>query len=219
MDFVYIGIENAIAEDLYVIVDWHILSDGDPLIHMEEAIAFFSEISGHYGQTPNILYEICNEPNGGTTWEDIAAYAAMVIPAIRKNAPEAVVLVGTPGYSSQIQEVMAAPLPFSNILYSWHQYVDENGETPETYWLEKALAANFPVFVTEWGVDGGDGADLNNARQFVGFLNENNISWCGWSLSGSGGEHDCIRADCEKLSGWTWEDLTPGGKLMFSSFY
>ena len=220
--FVYIGIENAIAENLYVIVDWHILSDGNPLTHMEEAIAFFSEISERYGQTPNILYEICNEPNGDTTWEDIAAYAAMVIPAIRKNAPEAVVLVGTPNYSSRLRDAMASPLPFSNLLYSCHKYIDVSPEAEDSqeYWLQKAAETGFPVFVTEWGINGSEGEnmDLANARQFVKFLNENQISWCGWALSNAEEIHGTISPDSDKLSGWGWEDLTPGGRLMFSSF-
>ena len=222
LDFVYIGIENAIAENLYVIVDWHILSDGNPLTHMEEAIAFFSEISERYGQTPNILYEICNEPNGDTTWEDIAAYAAMVIPAIRKNAPEAVVLVGTPNYSSRLRDAMASPLPFSNLLYSCHKYIDVSPEAEDSqeYWLQKAVETGFPVFVTEWGINGSEGEnmDLANARQFVKFLNENQISWCGWALSNAEEIHGTISPDSDKLSGWGWEDLTPGGRLMFSSF-
>ena len=222
LDFVYIGIENAIAENLYVIVDWHILSDGNPLTHMEEAIAFFSEISERYGQTPNILYEICNEPNGDTTWEDIAAYAAMVIPAIRKNAPEAVVLVGTPNYSSRLRDAMASPLPFSNLLYSCHKYIDVSPEAEDSqeYWLQKAVETGFPVFVTEWGINGSEGEDMDlaNARQFVKFLNENQISWCGWALSNAEEIHGTISPDSDKLSGWGWEDLTPGGRLMFSSF-
>ena len=222
LDFVYIGIENAIAENLYVIVDWHILSDGNPLTHMEEAIAFFSEISERYGQTPNILYEICNEPNGDTTWEDITAYAAMVIPAIRKNAPEAVVLVGTPNYSSRLRDAMASPLPFSNLLYSCHKYIDVSPEAEDSqeYWLQKAVETGFPVFVTEWGINGSEGEnmDLANARQFVKFLNENQISWCGWVLSNAEEIHGTISPDSDKLSGWGWEDLTPGGRLMFSSF-
>ena len=222
LDFVYIGIENAIAENLYVIVDWHILSDGNPLTHMEEAIAFFSEISERYGQTPNILYEICNEPNGDTTWEDITAYAAMVIPAIRKNAPEAVVLVGTPNYSSRLRDAMASPLPFSNLLYSCHKYIDVSPEAEDSqeYWLQKAVETGFPIFVTEWGINGSEGEnmDLANARQFVKFLNENQISWCGWALSNAEEIHGTISPDSDKLSGWGWEDLTPGGRLMFSSF-
>ena len=222
LDFVYIGIENAIAENLYVIVDWHILSDGNPLTHMEEAIAFFSEISERYGQTPNILYEICNEPTGDTTWEDIAAYAAMVIPAIRKNAPEAVVLVGTPNYSSRLRDAMASPLPFSNLLYSCHKYIDVSPEAEDSqeYWLQKAVETGFPIFVTEWGINGSEGEnmDLANARQFVKFLNENQISWCGWALSNAEEIHGTISPDSDKLSGWGWEDLTPGGRLMFSAF-
>ena len=215
LDFVYIGIENAIAQGLYVIVDWHIPRDGNPLTHMEVAIAFFSEVSAHHGNTPHLLYEICNEPNGDTTWQDITEYAAMVIPAIRRNAPQAVVLVGTPHHSTRIWEAMASPLPFSNVMYSCHKYID--GEPPSTYWLEKAVETRFPVFVTEWGIHG-EGEAFRNARRFVDFLNGNGISWCGWVLSDSGGDHDSIRPDCGRYSGWGWEDLTPGGQLMFSSF-
>ena len=43
----------------------------------------------------HVLYEICNEPNSGCSWEDIKTYANEVIPVIRENAPEAVILVGT----------------------------------------------------------------------------------------------------------------------------
>ena len=39
------GVEYAKQADMYVIVDWHILSDGNPLTHVEAAEAFFSQIS------------------------------------------------------------------------------------------------------------------------------------------------------------------------------
>ncbi len=35
------GVELAKNEDMYVIIDWHILSDGDPNIYKEEAKEFF----------------------------------------------------------------------------------------------------------------------------------------------------------------------------------
>lgn len=234
LDFVYIGIENAIANDMYVIVDWHILEDNNPLIHQEEAIAFFDEISEYYKDTPNILYEICNEPNGATTWEDIYNYAMQVIPVIRENAPEAVILVGSPSYSTAVYEAMERPLPFDNLMYSYHKYVDVSSEAePEFYWLEKAVEESFPVFVTEWGIaykdesyisgertpyDDGMELCMNPAYDFLDFLEEHQISWCGWALSNSDEIHAAIRKDCDKLSGWTDEDLTQGGKLMFSYF-
>lgn len=237
LDMLYIGIENAIAEDLYVIVDWHILGDGNPLIHADAAEAFFSQISQRYAGVPNVLYEICNEPNGDTTWEDITEYANRIIPVIRENAPDAVILVGTPKYSTQIQEAMASPLPYENLMYSYHKYVDVSpgGKESSLYWLEKAIEAGFPVFVTEWGITYGEdfpdekeekaqllrqyqNLDMENAQEFVGFLNSNGISWCGWALSNSVEIHAAIRWDCDKLHGWMQEDLTPGGALMFSSF-
>lgn len=235
LDLLYIGIENAIAEDMYVIVDWHILGDSNPLTHVEAAEEFFSQVSRHYGDVPNVLYEICNEPNGDTSWEDIADYASRIIPIIRENAPEAVILVGTPKNSTQIQEAMERPLPYENLMYSYHKYVDvsPDSEKSSLYWLEKAVETAFPVFVTEWGIkyaDFTDGEqekamllrqyqslDMEQAQAFSDFLNRNGISWCGWALSNSVEIHATIRWDCDKLHGWTQEDLTPGGALMFSA--
>ena len=236
LDMLYIGVENAIAEDMYVIVDWHILSDGNPLTHADDAEEFFSEVSRRYANVPNVLYEICNEPNGETDWDDITEYANRIIPAIRENSPDAVILVGTPKYSTQIQEAMKAPLPYDNLMYSCHKYVDVSpgGEKPSVYWLEKAIEYGFPVFVTEWGINYGEDAvgntyskealteqymklDMASARSFVDFMNENGISWCGWSLSNSVGIHAALHWDCDKLHGWKQEDLTPGGELMFSA--
>lgn len=233
LDFVYIGIENAIANDMYVIVDWHILDDYNPLMHKDEAISFFEEISGYYKDTPNVIYEICNEPNGDTTWEDVYAYAMEVIPVIRENAPDSVILVGSPSYSTAIYEAMEHPLPFENLMYSYHKYVDvSQNEPPEMYWLEKAVEEKFPVFVTEWGIAYKEESYLNSQQSyddtmelqmepayiFLNFLEDNNISWCGWALSNSDEIHAAIRKDCSKLSGWSKDDLTQGGKLMFSYF-
>ena len=63
------GVRYATEQDMYVIIDWHILSDNNPNIHLEEAKAFFAEISSEYVDADNVLYEICNEPNGGTEGE------------------------------------------------------------------------------------------------------------------------------------------------------
>ena len=78
-------IDLVISNDMYVIVDWHILSDNNPNNYKNDAIDFFDKISSKYKNTPNIIYEICNEPNGGTSWNDIKGYAEDVIKTIRKN--------------------------------------------------------------------------------------------------------------------------------------
>lgn len=42
-------------------------------------------MSSLYGNTPNVIYEIANEPNGDVNWKrDIKRYAEEVISVIRK---------------------------------------------------------------------------------------------------------------------------------------
>ena len=63
------GVEYAKNSGLYVIIDWHILSDGNPNINKASAINFFKEMSTKYKDYENVIYEICNEPNGDVQWE------------------------------------------------------------------------------------------------------------------------------------------------------
>ena len=90
------GVEYATKQDMYVIIDWHILSDGNPNTNKSEAKAFFKEIASAYASYDNVIYEICNEPNGGVDWNTIKGYADDVISVIRKYDNDAIILVGTP---------------------------------------------------------------------------------------------------------------------------
>lgn len=89
------GIQYAVEADMYVLVDWHILEHGDPNQDLAEAVAFFDSIAQEYANVPNIIYEICNEPNGEVTWADVRRYASCVIPVIKSHNENAVIIVGT----------------------------------------------------------------------------------------------------------------------------
>ena len=208
------GIEAAKEADMYVIIDWHILSDGDPLAHVEEAEGFFETISSEYGNDPLIIYEICNEPNN-TSWDNIKAYADRVIPVIRENAPDAVVIVGTPNYSSGIEYPMLDPLDQENILYAYHFYAGEHlGYGSVIAALEQGL----PVFVSEWGIGESMGRDaaLSAAKDFAGWMNANDVSWCAWSLCNKEEPYSLISPSCSLTSGWSKDDLSDAGKVVFS---
>jgi endoglucanase len=72
--------DAAIAAGIYVIIDWH---DHHANRHTAEATQFFQAIARKYGATPNIIYEIFNEPTKISWSHDIKPYAQEVIAAIR----------------------------------------------------------------------------------------------------------------------------------------
>lgn len=101
-------------------VDLHILIDSDPRIYQSEAAEFFDLIASEYAQYPNLIFEICNEPNDSTNWSDIMEYSRQIIPVIRARVPEAVILVGTPEYDQNLSSAILRPLEFDNIMYVLH---------------------------------------------------------------------------------------------------
>lgn len=215
----YAAIENALMLDMYTIVDWHILEEGNPLNLLDCAIPFFDELSKKYADNPGLIYEICNEPNGDTTWDDIYEYASQIIPVIRANSPDAIILVGTPSYSSDLASAMARPLPFDNILYVYHYYTGNQGNGFYAA-LNPAMEAGFPVFISEWGF--GTENEPHNlmedaGKAFIAYMKEHGLSWANWSLCNKDESFSAILPNVTKTSGWTMEDLTIGGQIVFEA--
>lgn len=178
-------VDTAIKLDMYVIIDWHILSDNNPMMHKEEAKEFFRKMSEKYKDYPNVIYEICNEPNGNITWEhNIKPYAEEVISVIRKNSKNSIIIVGTGSWSQDVDKAAENPINDSNIMYALHFYAGTH-----TDWLRERVknALNkIPIFASEWGVSdasGNGGVYLEESKKWIEFMKENNISWANWSLS------------------------------------
>ena len=213
MNIVLQAIENARAMDMYVIVDWHILDDGNPNTHLDKAITFFDAVASRYSDEPAILYEICNEPNG-VSWSDITKYAYAICPVIRQYSPQAVIILGTPDYSFGLDAPAKEPFPRENILYSFHYYA---GVHKDFSLLQSALEGGLPVIVSEWGIgaDADGSPALDEGRKFADYLNEKGISWCVWSLCNKDEVFSVLRPDCNKLGGFEDSDLTDVGRLVF----
>lgn len=182
-------IELCIQMDLYVIMDWHILYDGDPNIHKAEAIEFFDYISKKYGEEPRLIYEICNEPNNAENepvvdWDNcIKPYAEEVVAAIRKNDPDNIIIIGSSNYSQDCDIASENPVEGTNLMYTVHFYAGTHGQ-----WLrdkvQKALDNGVAVFITEWGTTDSSGAGQVYAKEsdeWLDFAKEKNLSWCNWS--------------------------------------
>ena len=215
---VYEGIDIAIELGIYVIVDWHILSDNDPNEYKEEAKEFFSEVTEKYKDCPNIIYEICNEPNGkDVTWQNsIKPYAEEVIPVIRKNSPNSIVIVGTGTWCQDIVDPASNPLEFKNVMYACHFYSGSHTE-----WLreriDEALSKGLPIIISEWGTssaDGDGGVFPEETLRWIEFLEERNISWLNWSLCNKGEASAALKPSTSFNGNWTDEDLSDSGKLV-----
>lgn len=209
------GVTYATDLGLYVIIDWHILSDGDPRIHQDEAVRFFDEMSRKYADHTNVLYEICNEPQNSPWQTVIKPYAETVLAAIRANDPNAVVIVGTNTWSQDVEEVATGRLDDENVVYAFHFYAATHKESYRQK-VKNAVAAGVPVFVSECGLcdaSGNGGVDENSASQWFDLLKEENISFIAWSLCNKNETAALIKPDCTKLSGWTAEELSQSGTL------
>ncbi len=183
-------IDGLIERGLYALIDWHQLDPGDPWYNLERAKTYFAHMTARYGATPNVLYEIANEPSG-VDWAKIKAYAEVLVPFIRERDPDGIVIVGTEDWSSfgisgssGPESVINNPLDFDNIMYSFHFYAASHQQKYRDALL--TAAGSLPLFVTEWGAQTytGDGPnDFASTQKYLDILADKKISWTYWNFS------------------------------------
>lgn len=211
------GVKLAAKYNMYVIVDWHILSDGDPKKNKKAAKSFFKSMSKSLAGYDNVLYEICNEPNGGTTWKTIKSYANEIIPVIRANDKDAVIIVGTPTWSQEVDKAAASPIKGDNIMYALHFYAGTHQDSLRTT-AENAIKAGLPIFVTEFGICDASGSGAVNktqANKWIKLLDKYKVSYVAWNLSNKSETSAMISSSCQKTSGFKRSDLSTSGKWLY----
>ncbi len=80
----------------------------NPNNHKNDAIKFFTEMAKTYKDYNNVIYEICNEPNGGCNHGQAAikSYCQSVVSTIRKYDSDAIIICGTGTWSQDIDQVL-----------------------------------------------------------------------------------------------------------------
>ncbi len=211
------GVSYATEADMYVIVDWHILSEGTPTAYQDEAEAFFAEMSAEFADHNNVLYEICNEPNTAD-WPTIKAYAEDIIPIIRANDPDAIIIVGTPTWSQEVDKPAADPITgWDNIMYTLHFYAATHKEDLRSR-MTAAADTGLPIFVTEFGIcdaSGNGELDIDSANEWIELLNTYGISYAMWNLSNKDESSSILLPDVTKTSGFTYDDLSETGRWLY----
>ncbi len=214
------GIKYATKLGMYVIVDWHILNDGNPNQHKKAAKKFFTRMAKKYKDYNNVMYEICNEPNGNVTWkEDIKPYAKTIIKTIRKYSKKSIIIVGTPNWSQDVDTVADSPITgYDNIMYTLHFYA----ATHKDWNRQKLVTAHdkgLPVFVTEFSIcdaSGNGNLDKASAKKWMKLLNKYHISYAAWSLCNKAESCSLLSSGCGKTSDWKKSDLSATGRWYFA---
>lgn len=215
------GVKAAKDLGMYVIIDWHTLSDGNPNTYKKQSIAFFKEMAKKYKGNKNVIYEICNEPNGGTSWKQVKSYAQSVIKEIRKIDKNAVILVGTPNWSQDVDTAAKSPIKgYKNIMYTLHFYANTHRASYRSK-AEKAIKAGLPLLVSEFGISdasGNGGINKSEGTKWITFLNKHRIGYVAWNLSNKNESCSLIKSTCRKKSGWTASDLSQSGKWLVRTY-
>ena len=209
----YAAIDACIQLGIYVIVDWH---DHHAEDHLDEALEFFGTIAHKYGDKPNILYEIYNEPVNVSWQNDLIPYADTVVAEIRKYDPDNLIIVGTPTWSQDVDDVIGHEIDDKNVAYTLHFYAGTHGQ-----WLRDkaslAISANIPVFITEWGLSEANGTgeiNLLETYAWISFMNSNNLSCCNWSVINKDESSAALLSSTTSLSGWSEEELSQSGRMV-----
>lgn len=214
------GVDICIKLDMYVIIDWHVLNPGDPSKYTNEAKSFFETVSKRYAKYPNVIYEICNEPNGGASWSgNIKPYAEKIIPVIRKNAPNSVIIVGTPTWSQEIDKPLSDPLNYKNVMYAFHFYAATHAGLRSN--VENCVAQGLPVFVSEFGTcdaSGGGANDFNETQKWLSYFDKQGISYCNWSICNKDETCSVLRPGTSANGNWSESNLTENGKWIRNWF-
>lgn len=198
-------VKAAIENDIYVIIDFH---EHYAQHWVDLSKDFFTYFATKWGEYPNVMYEIYNEPmtDNGT----VVNYAKEIIPVIRKIDDDNIIIVGSTQYSREPDNVTAAGSGYSNIAYTWHGYVEWGHQSD---WNGKNTWNNgVPIVVTEWG--------LNWSKNDGGLINlykEKSLINCFWSMSNKGGDDakwSILKDDVFKTTDWSASDMTENGAYL-----
>lgn len=205
-------VQGAVDNGIYAIIDFHSHENNLPL-----AKQFFKTVTGRYGHLPNVMYEIWNEPLE-VEWKETKDYAEELLPIIRENAPDALVIVPTPRWDQDVHLAADDPITTdSNVAYSIHYYAAKHTDDLRAR-AEYAIGKGLPLFMSECAsmMHTGDGViDPASWEAWMDLADRHGISWVCWSVSDKDETCSMLRPSAASDGRlWTDADLKPWAVLV-----
>ena len=177
--------------DNYVILDWDytgnpIDGSGDEMPDLDEnpldySAEFWKNIADYFKNTPNVIFEIYNEPVGmsDSEWKRCAE---SLIGVIRDAGAKQLIIVGSPDYCYDLGWLDELGVKNDNTAFSVHVYPDK------VFWQKflSGYVTSYPLIVTEWGY-ADDDVEVKNEKlkgtrnvfgiKFTRYLEKHDIGW------------------------------------------
>lgn len=207
-------VDAAIAEGIYVLVDWH---DHNADQHEDAAKAFFAEMADRYGSSPNVVFEVWNEPVE-VSWSTVKSYATDVVGVIRAHGATNLVVVGSPHWSQDVDIAASDPLADANVAYAIHFYANTPAhQAPLRAKADVALGKGVALFASEWGTvssDGNGSVNESESQLWLDYLKGHQIGWCNWSLYDKPEAASALVQGASTSGPWNDDALTASGKFV-----
>lgn len=204
-------VDAAIENGLYVIVDWHCHHS-----RLNEAKTFFAQIARKYGNYPNVIYEIYNEPEKDN-WKQIKAYSESIIATIRSIDPDNIILIGTPRWDQDVNLAANDPIEGQkNIMYTLHYYAATHKQDLRNKG-DYALSKGLPLFISECAgmKANGDGKiNIDEWNKWIEWSENHKISWISWAISDKNESCSMLLRQASSTGEWDSSVLRKWGKLV-----
>jgi endoglucanase len=178
------AVQECVARQIYCIVDWHYISDYNSSAVDTATRNFWSYVAPKFANTPNVIFELYNEPIGPNNWSTWKTTAQPWVNIIRTAAPNNIILIGSPNWSQTTAAAATSPFSGSNLAYVVHVYPQHGGQSTWDSWFGNT-STTVPYFITEWGWQNGganptSGTLSGYGTPFGNYLDSKGVSWTAW---------------------------------------
>jgi endoglucanase len=206
-------IESALKLGIYVVVDWH---DHHADRHLEQSKEFFRIIARRYGSSPNIIYEVFNEPQRISWGRTVKPYTEAIIDVIRQYDPDNLIVAGTTKWSQDVDSAALDPIKDVNLAYSLHFYSSTHKQ-PLRDKAKTAMNNGAALFVTEYGISEANGngiIDSVETARWLDFVDAYKLSTCNWSLFDKNETSAALKPGANPTGNWNDTDLSTSGMFI-----